>query len=105
MRMKIYRFTKKGREYPTFIVDTQDIFQIKLEEFKQAYGLNGLDPNDKNKYIDGLIDSRMSLYKDKARLNLSCNPMTDDIAVIFSEWIATQPGFKTLSVEGFEFPY
>jgi len=103
--MKVYRFTKKDNEHPTFNIDTQDLFQIKLEEFKRAFGLNSLGAKNSNNSIHGLSLIRMSHYKDKARLSLLCNPTTDDLVVIFSEWIAKQPGFRTLSAERLELLY
>jgi len=55
----------------------------------------------------------MSLFKDKTRLDLKCNPITDDLSLVFSEWINEQPGFRAVAeqelltgipIEEFEFP-
>src|SRR5438132_6954544 len=86
MRMKAYQLTNRGRTYPTFIVDSNGQFQTSLEEFKRAYGFNRLDRRDRDAYMRDLTNSRLSLFKDKARLHLRCNPMTDDLALVFSEW-------------------
>jgi hypothetical protein len=112
--MKAYQFTARGRTYPTFIVDANGQFQSSLEEFKRSYGLNRLNRADREAYIRDLTNSRLSLSKDKTRLHLRCNPMTDDLALIFSEWLAQRPGFRavketdlagSIPVERFEFPF
>ncbi len=97
-----------------FILDAHGQFQTTVEEFKRAYGFNHIPRGDLNAYLEGLTDSRMSLFKDKTRLDLKCNPMIDDLALVFSEWIAKKPGFRAVSeeelvtripIEEFEFPY
>ena len=112
--IKAYKCISKSRRYPTFIVDTGGLFHAKYEEFRKAYGFNRIDTRDLNDYMRGLTNSRMSLFKDKTRLKLTCNPMTDDLAVVFIEWIAKQPGFSAVAedelslgilIEEFEFPY
>src|SRR6476659_1280341 len=94
--MKAYRVISRGQHIPTCVVDTQGLFHTTLEEFKKTYGLNRLDQKDQDRYMRGLTNSRLSLSKDKIRLNLSCNPMTDDMAVVFSDWISHKPGFSTV---------
>jgi hypothetical protein len=114
MKMKAYKCISKGHKHPTFIVDAGGQFHTTYEEFRKAYGFNRLDTRNQIDYMRGLTNSRMSLFKDKTRLNLMCNPMTDDLAVVFSEWIAKRPGFIAVSedelnssilIEEFEFPY
>ena len=114
LRMKAYQLTNRGRTYPTFIVDSNGQFQTSLEEFKRAYGFNRLDRRNRDEYMRAMTNSRLSLFKDKARLNLRCNPMTDDLALVFSEWLAKKPGFSTVNekdlsggipVEQYEFPF
>ena len=112
--MKAYQFTTRGRTYPAFIVDANGQFKTSLEEFKRSYGLNRLNRNDRESYFREITNSRLSLFKDKTRLHLRCNPMTDDMALIFSEWLAQRPGFRVVNekelvgdvpVERFEFPF
>lgn len=112
--MKAYHCTGKSQKYSTFILDAYGQFQTTVEEFKRAYGFNHIDRGDLNVYLQGLTHSRLSLFKDKARLQLKCNPMTDDLSLVFSEWISHQPGFRAVSegelltgipIEEFEFPY
>jgi hypothetical protein len=112
--MKAYHCTSKGQKYSAFILDAHGQFQTTVEEFKRAYGFNHIPRGDLNAYLKGLTYSRMSLSKDKTRLDLKCNPMTDDLAQVFSEWITRQPGFRAVSeeelvtgipIEEFEFPY
>jgi hypothetical protein len=112
--MKAYHCTSKSQRYSTFILDTNGEFQTTVEEFKRSYGFNHVSRDDLNAYLQDLTQSRMSLFKDKTRLNLKCNPMTDDLAMVFSEWIDKQPGFRAVAeeelvtgipIEEFEFPF
>ncbi len=112
--MKAYHCTSKGQKYSTFILDVYGQFPTTVEVFKRAYGFNHIPQNDLNAYLEGLTDSRFSIFKDKARLQLKCNPMTDDLAIVFSEWISHQPGFRAISeqelltgipIEEYEFPF
>lgn len=114
--MKVYHCI--GKRYSSFILDAYGQFHTTLKQFQQAYGLEGLhSPNgtkDTLEYLDRLTDSRLSIFKDKTRLQLRCNPMTDDLALVFSEWISKQPGFRAVSgpellegvtIEEYEFPF
>ncbi|MDP4198128.1 MAG: hypothetical protein Q8922_01710 [Bacteroidota bacterium] len=110
--MKAYQLSRNGRKYPLFILDTGGLFLTTLEEFKRSYGLHRLDSREAKDYLNILTDSRMSLSKDRTRLDLKCNPMTDDLALIFSEWLTKKPGFravpdiaKGIPIEEFEFPF
>jgi len=112
--MKAYHCTSKGQKYSSFILDDYGQFQTRVEEFKRAYGFNHIPHGDLNAYLEGLTYSRMSLFKDKTRLALKCNPMTDELVLVFSEWIDKKPGFRAvpkeelvagIPVEEFEFPY
>jgi uncharacterized protein (UPF0305 family) len=110
--MKVYHC--KSKKYSTFILDACGQFQTTVEEFKRTYGLHRIRNENALESMNDLIDSRMSLFKDKTRLDLKCNPMIDDLAVVFSEWISKQPGFQAVSgpevmdwvpVEEYELPF
>ena len=112
--MKAYQLTVRGRTYPLYIVDNDDHFRATLEAFKRTYGFNRIDRRTREAYLRDITNSRLSLFKDKARLHLRSNPMTDDLALVFSEWVAKQPGFSAVNekefsgkipVEKFEFPF
>ncbi len=111
--MKAYRCISKGQKYSSFILDAYGQFQTTVKEFKRAHGFNHIPRGELKAYLQGLTESRMSLSKAKTRLVLKCNPMTDDLALVFSEWIDKQPGFRAvseeelvtgISAEEFEFP-
>ena len=119
--MRAYHCTDKTRRSSAIILDVYGQFNTAVDEFKQAYGFHRVHSGSAEEYILSLTESRLSLYRDKQRLDLKSNPMTDDLATIFGEWIAKQPGFRAISeqeltalegampagitLEEFEFPF
>ena len=112
--MKAYKICPKGkRSGPVWIGDTTQTLPKAFEEFKRTYGIGNLTANEPFRYYTMLANVRLSLYRDKRRLNLNCNPLVDDLSYVFVEWISTKPGFKRMDpselkdadVEDFLFPY
>ncbi len=97
--MKAYYCKGRAGHSSTIILDTYGSFENTVEEFKRLYGLNRLKSVNSNEYMRELTNSRLRLFRDKTRLHLKSNPMTDDLAIVLTEWIARQPGFRALTEE------
>lgn len=112
--MKAYKVCPKGkRSSPQWIVDSMNALTIALEEFKKTYGIGAAQPNETFRYYTMLANARLSMYRDRRRLNLNCNPLIDEFSTVFAEWVTKKPGFKkvderegeSLHAEEFQFPY
>jgi hypothetical protein len=112
--MKAYKVCPKGkRATPQWIVDSSNALTHALDEFKKTYGIGSAQPNETFRYYTMLANARLSMYRDKRRLNLACNPLIDELSTVFAEWVTKKPGFKKLdekeaiplSPEEFIFPY
>lgn len=112
--MKAYKVCPRGkRSAPQWIIDQSNSLSIALDEFKKTYGIGSAQPSETFRYYTMLANARLGLYRDKRRLNLSCNPLIDELATVFAEWVTKKPGFKrveekeaqTLPNEDFVFPY
>jgi len=112
--MKVYKVCPKGkRATPQWIIDNSNSFTIALDEFKKTYGIGSVPQQDTFRYFTMLANARLSMYRDKKRLNLNCNPLIDEFSTLFAEWITKKPGFKkveeseakALQQEEFLFPY
>jgi hypothetical protein len=112
--MKAYKVCPKGkRSTPQWIIDQSNSLAMALDEFKKTYGIGSAQPNETFRYYTMLANARLSMYRDKRRLNLSCNPLIDELSTVFAEWVTKKPGFKrveekealALPSEEFTFPY
>lgn len=112
--MKAYKICPKGnRSVPVWVSDATNSLSSAFEEFKRTYGIGNLTPSEPFRYYTMLANARLGLYRDKRRLNLSCNPLVDDLTYVFVEWISTKPGFRRLDpaeaasreTDEFIFPY
>ena len=114
IEMKAYKVCPKGkRATPQWILDQSNSLANALDEFKKTYGFSSAAPSESFRYYTMLANARLSIYRDKRRLNLSCNPLIDEFATVFAEWLTKKPGFKkvdekeavALGPEEFTFPY
>jgi hypothetical protein len=112
--MKAYKVCPKGkRATPQWIIDQSNSMTIALDEFKKTYGIGSAQPTETFRYYTMLANARLSIYRDKRRLNLNCNPLIDEFSTVFAEWLTKKPGFKkveekeavAIEHEEFMFPY
>jgi hypothetical protein len=92
-----YKFCARYRDVIWWVLDRAGTIHSAFEDFKRRYGLQtNIEPGT-HRYFAMLANVRMALFKDRKQLQLSTNPLLDDLCIVFAEWLTKRPGFERIN--------
>lgn len=94
--MTAYKFCARYRDMIWWVLDCSGQIQPEFDEFKRRYGLQtNLEPGTP-RYFAMLANVRMALFKDRKQVQLTTNPLLDDLCIVFADWLTHRPGFEKI---------
>lgn len=94
--MTAYKFCARYRDVIWWVLDRSEQIDQAFNEFKRRYGLQtNIEPGT-HRYFAMLANVRMALFKDRNKLQLTTNPLLDDLCIVFADWLTKRPGFERI---------